>query len=343
MDNLRRAILLFTVIVFTAAAVTGFMAALDYYDASKSVIKDIEFSGEKYVPPEGETSDDNKEELLKYNILFIIGDKNVKSSEIISVMNYDEESKKISTLYIPCDTKYSLNSGNGGVANGALRDCYSLYGGEQTTLILSGMMDINISKYVYMDYENFASFVNHFTSRDSGVEFELPVAINYTDNNGNKVSLRAGKQFFDGNAAKQLAMFCTTDDGIYDAELLKYYDGTQTGRIRIMSIFTESFIEQKIIDPQETYYSENFYSLLYSVKSGCETNITDSELLSLSQGIAEFKKGCTDFYRIICEDETGSGKFCIYTKTCCVAGGDGSEFLDEAETSLLYKNNFNSN
>ena len=51
MDNLRRAILLFSAVVLVAVAILGFVLALDYYNASES---DIEAVNVKVLIPETE-------------------------------------------------------------------------------------------------------------------------------------------------------------------------------------------------------------------------------------------------------------------------------------------------
>ena len=339
MDNLRRAILLITAVVFVTAAVLGFMIALDYYKASQTTVEDIDYDGEKYSESTGGDTDSDSSAFVD-NILVIVGNKDSQSAEIISIVNYNSEKKELNTLYIPCDAKYSFKSEETGTSTGVFEDCYRKYGGEQMTLILSAMLDMSVNKYIYMDYSDYASFINHFSSRDSGVLFDMPVSIVGRHSSGVNIKIEKGEQFFDGNEAKQLAMYYVPSDGVFSKELLEYYDGSQECRLSMVSSFADEFLNQKIMKPEESYYSENFYSLLYSAKSNCETDITDQEFLRISETIGEFEKNCTNFYMLVCEHAVGSSEGSVYTHKVMELGSNDDSAYSESATTELFSEKF---
>ncbi|MBQ8730138.1 MAG: hypothetical protein IJY81_02985, partial [Lachnospiraceae bacterium] len=83
---------------------------------------------------------------------------------------------------------------------------------EVTQQIREYLLEINNivldPEYIYMDFSEFASLVNHFSSREGGVLFNMPVSI-YSDKQGAVVNIPKGLQRFDGALAKQLASFVT--------------------------------------------------------------------------------------------------------------------------------------
>jgi len=342
MDNLRRAILLITAVVFVVSAVFGFMTALDHFRSSETTVEELDYDGEKYSESSGETGSSDITEFVD-NVLLVVGDEDTGSAEIISIMNYDSEKKSINFLYVPCDAKYSFKSEDSGTSVGVFKDCFKKHGGEQMTLILSAMLDISVGKYVYMDFAEYASFINHFSSRDSGVLFEMPVTVVGRHSNGTAINLQKGEERFDGNEAKQLAMYYAPSDGVFTKDLLEYYDGSQESRIRMVSSFTDAFINQKILKPEESYYSENFQTLLYSAKSGCETNITDEEFMCISETVNTFEKECTGFYMLVCKHTPGSINGSVYVHTVAELGSnDDSAFSTEA-TAKLFSDKFSTN
>lgn len=342
MDNLRRAILVFSAAVFVAAAVIGYLLALDYYNASDTAVQDLEYSGTKYTPSDdGENSKQPENAGFTDNILFIVGDGRTNSSELITIVNFDSEAKKITLLYVPCDMKYSLSGSGQSITNGVLRDFYASRGGDQTALLLSGLFGVNITKYIYMDFSEYATFINHFTSRDRGVEFDLPVALSGKEPGGAAYTLQAGKQYFDGTMAKHLAMFYKAEEDVYSAALLKYYDGSQTCRINMMAAFNNAFLNQKMIAPSESYYSENYYSLMDSVRSSCVTNLSASDLTAICAALPSFEKGCVSSYAAICDPAATGIDACVYTDRVRDAE-NANMVLSESGTLQLLANSFRS-
>lgn len=340
MDNLRRAILLFSTVVFLAAAGMGYLLALDYYNASETTVQNLAYTGEKYTPQEDSGNPAEKAGFTD-NILFVVGDGSRNSAELITVVNIDSETGKLSLLYIPCDMKYSIDGSGQTAANGILHDYYAARGGEQTALLLSGIFGIHVSKYIYFDFSEYATLVNHFTSRDQGVEFEFPVSVSGTDPEGNRYVLGAGTRYFDGAMAKLLAMFYRTDDGVYGEALLPYYDGSQICRIRMMAAFNEAFLNQKMLEPEESYYSENIFSLLDSVRSSCVTNLSSSDLTRICKALPSFKKGSVASYVALCEPSaTGIDAF-VYTDRVRDAK-DENQVLSESGTLQLFAASFRS-
>jgi anionic cell wall polymer biosynthesis LytR-Cps2A-Psr (LCP) family protein len=329
MDNLRRAILLFSAVVLVAVAILGFVLALDYYNASESDVMDVECDGEKY---SGEDAGNTEDESISFvdNVLLIVGDEAQKSAEIISIMNFNSEENKINMFFVPCDTKYTLEE-QGIVQGGILKNYYKIAGGEKFTNLISAMFDISVEKYAYMDFDDYSSLVKRFSSRnDGGVLFDMPVSIE-SDRLG--VNISSGRTYFDGNLAMQLAKFTETDDGVYGGELLEYYDGSEMCRVKMVSAFIKCLVEQKFINPAESYYVENFSDLVNSVKKEIDTNVSDTDTEIMGKCLVSFEKGAAEFY---IGELTAENGLSVYG----VTGVSDTELLTSAERDLLIKEGF---
>ena len=329
MDNLRRAILLFSAVVLVAVAVLGFVLALDYYNSSESDVIDADCSGEKYSGEEDGASEDESISFVD-NLLLIVGDEAQKSAEIISIMNFNSEENKINMFFIPCDTKYTLEE-QGIVHGGILENYYKIAGGEKFANLVSAMFDISVERYAYMDFDDYSSLIKRFSSRnDGGVLFDMPVSIK---SGRLGVNISSGRTYFDGNLAVQLAKFKETDDGVYGGELLEYYDGSEICRVKMISAFIKCLFEQKFIKPAESYYVENFADLVNSVKKDIDTNVSDNDIETMGKCLASFEKGAAEFY---IGELTAEKGVAVYG----VSGASDVEILTSAERDTLIKEGF---
>ena len=83
-------------------------------------------------------------------------------------------------------------------------------------------------------------------------------------------------------------------------------------------------------------HKENFYSLIYSVKAGFETNVPDEEFMKISKNISEFKKDNGGFYI----GELLPGKDLSVSK---LVKGAEPDLMSESEISRLISEAFVSN
>ncbi|MBQ8164936.1 MAG: LCP family protein [Clostridia bacterium] len=312
MDNLRRAILLFTVFMFLSITVIGFVLSLDYYKTASAMeaVPAWNYNGEQI-----SVENKNETEFVKENILVIIGDEGVENSEIMFVSQYDAELNTMSFIYIPKDMKYYLNvdtlkkimsensdDGESAVKSynktynlGTMSQLYSRFEGEVTSDIVSYMLNIPIDSYVFFSFNDCCNLFNGFIGADKGLLFNFPV---YASNVEMGISINSGEQFFDGKSAVELMRFYKTSDNEYSSYMMQYYDGTDIKRIEMVKQFTKTFLESQLLgDSVNSYYIDNFYDLAYErVIKSCKTNIRSSFVQSVQSTIRNIKPESVSFY-----------------------------------------------
>lgn len=323
MDNLRRGILLFTAFLFIAITVIGFVLALNYYDTAveKERVPNWNYDGEILENQADKTANKNSN-----NVLVIIGDKGAEHSELMFVANYDAEKKGMSFVYIPKDMQYSIEANSipspkksysTSYNIGTVSQLYSRFKGEDTVKIISYMLDISIERYLFLSFNDCEKLFNGFTLYEKdGLYFDMPVSVS-NENLGISIEIKKDKdKWFDGKTAVELMRFYQTDDGIYDNELLKYYDGTDLKRIDMVQKLTETFIKTQFFGSNNSkdYYINNFYDIAYKkVISSCEKNIDDAYVNNFQSILGTIEPSSISFYVLKCDTAKNNAFQYVFT------------------------------
>ncbi len=281
MDNLRRFVIVITVFMFFTISVCGFLLSLGYSGISKGKEIPVKIDGaDKY----DWESPDNYLTDFSGNILFLIGEKSRPELDAMFILNYNSTKSQMTFLFIPKDLKYSISK-----TTDTIGGYYSLFGGEETALLVSSLLDIGISHYVNLNDNSFARMINMF----EGVSFNLPVDIEYNDENY-KIDLKKGEKIFDGSMALQLNQFYKTNDNSYSSNLLSFYNGNDVNRIKMVKNFSQAFVNQKINDKYKDKYFDYFNLLL----KDCDTNINEQTLQSITYKLDKIDTKSVEYYMI---------------------------------------------
>lgn len=348
MDNLRRGILLFTAFLFVAITVIGFVLALNYYDtaAEKERVPNWNYDGEVVV-----NQADNAAKKNNNNVLVIIGDKGAEHSDLMFVANYDAEKKGMSFVYIPKDMQYSVEANSipspkksysSSYNIGTVSQLYSRFKGEDTVKIVSYMLDISIDRYLYLSFNDCEKLFNGFTLYEKdGLYFDMPVSVS-NENLGISIEIKKDKdKWFDGKTAVELMRFYQTADGVYDNELLKYYDGTDLKRIDMVQKLTETFIKTQFFgsNSSKDYYIKNFYDIAYKkVISSCETNIDDAYVNNFQSVLGSIEPSSISFYVLKCD--TAKNNSLQYVFTDCLYDYASAKVLTADDSKAVLNEKF---
>ena len=339
MDNLRRAILVFTIVLFAATSIFGYSLALDYYDKNSNFIKAFNYDETKNTIYTGEEVSDT--ESLRENILVIVGDKGASETELMFVVNYDAENMKMSFLYIPKDMKYSYVSDDGSGKVTAVGRLYKELGIQNTTAKISALLDIPVEKYIFMDFEDCKEIVNRFTHPSEGVEFNFPVSVECSDLN---IKISAGTQYFDGDKAVSLMRYYYSSNDEYSAEMLSYYDGTDIKRIEMVKSFTNAFMCSQFSDENANVRQpEEFISHIKEIIADSDHNIDDLIMSGVADTIYDIPSSSLYYYMLNCD--TAANDMTLLQYTDCVTditAQDSASYktMTKEESYTLVTDNF---
>ncbi|MBP1587492.1 MAG: hypothetical protein ILO53_03710 [Clostridia bacterium] len=262
MDNLRRAILVITIIVLLGAAVIGFMLALNGFGHKDddSVINLLP-EGEKY-NPDSSASPETPEvpgDANRYTGLFVVTGDVTGQPELVFSASADYDALKLNLVFYPVDTFVSLKTADGSEFK-TISGYYADGGYEKLKEACDGILGIPSDNVLVFSFESLSKFINCFTSRDSGVLYNVPCAINSDGYNGRTFTVKAGLGYFVGNNSANLLSFFKNVKGVYDSDTVKFYDGTRYPQNAVAATFAKAFFEQKLTGTLDQYYLDNFIS-----------------------------------------------------------------------------------
>ncbi len=293
MDNLRRFIVVFAAMFFLATAVCGFMLVQHYSDAQGDQVADLQVSAPTYDP----NAESGTTDVFRENILCMIGDSGQGVPELMFLVNVDGVTGNVSYLFIPQNMKYAIAQSKEVGTFGEYFGRYAWNTADKATALLSSFLDVNVKYYFTMTTADFGKLISTFSSEDQGVEFEVPVDLEYASD-ALEISIPAGKQYLKGEDAASFIRFVQTTDGVYSAEMLPYYDGTDVKRIAQVQKFFDAFMTQKFTDATTDVYRENFSELLYPYFAKGNTNLTGTALDRIESVVAALRQDQIHYYML---------------------------------------------
>lgn len=291
MDNLRRFLVVFILMFFVTASVCGLLLVGVYDGAKGDQVEPLDVSNATYDP----NADGTSTQTFRENILFMVADSGKATPEFSFIMNVDSTSGNISYLFIPQNIKYGINQTSEVGTLGEYFGRYAWNTADRATSLLSSFLDVNIDYYFTVSTENFAKMITTFSSEDQGIQMDIPVDIAY-DKGGLKIEFEAGTQYLSGPDAAKFIQFYQTEDGVYPAEMLPYYDGSDVKRLAQVQKLVHAFMTQKFTEASTESYRENFGELLFPYFAKGNTNLTSSALDSIASVIKNLKTNQLNYF-----------------------------------------------
>lgn len=239
------------------------------------------------------------------NFLVLIGDKSSGNTDSMMVVNYNPDSKQISMVTIPRDTKVNIKRStvpkiNSAFAAGGRKHEGAVYASE----VVSGLTGITINYYVHVNI----SCIKEITDMLGGISFDVPADLRYEDPAQNlHINLKKGYQLLDGDKVEQLLRFRKPDTSRYSStelkELRQFYDGSDLKRTEMQVRFIKEFINQKV----NIQYLPKYNAILNYAFKNIITNMTLTDALKLSSGAIKVKSESINSFRLDGEDKIISG------------------------------------
>ncbi len=323
MDNLRRFLVVFTAMFFIASAVCGFLLVQSYDDMKGDHVEHLSVSAPTYDP----NNDSSSEGVFRENILCMVGDSGKSTPELMFLLNVDSVSGNVSFLFIPREMKYAISQSN---EVGTFDEYFGRYAWNNTTRatsLLSSFLDFDVEYYFTLSTENFSKLIQTFSSEDQGVYLDIPVDLEYKKGNVD-ISFSQGKQYLNGDDIIKYIQFYQTVDGVYSAEMLPYYDGTDTKRIGQLQVFFDALLRQKFTEASTQLYKENFSELFFPYLGKANTNLTGEHLDSIANVMKSLKTDNLNYFVL-------NGKTVYNGKTYLEYNNTMRNFLLDASVSTV--------
>lgn len=245
------------------------------------------------------------------NFLVLIGDKSSGNTDSMMVVNYNPDSRQISLVTIPRDTKVSIKRStvpkiNSAFAAGGRKHEGAVYASE----VVSNLTGITINYYVHINI----SCIKEITEMLGGVNFDVPADLRYDDPTQDlHIDLKKGYQLLDGDKVEQLLRFRKPDERKYSSaelkELRQFYDGSDLKRTEMQVKFIKEFIDQKL----NIQYLPRYNSVLNYAFKNIITNMTLTDALKLSSGVIKVKSDSINSFRLDGEDKLiSNGWYYVY-------------------------------
>jgi LCP family protein required for cell wall assembly len=245
------------------------------------------------------------------NFLLLVGDKASGNTDSMMVANYNPDSKQVSIVTIPRDTKVKLINNilpkiNAAYAAGGREHKGAIYASE----VVSNLSGININYYVHINI----SSIKKITDMLGGVSFEVPADLRYEDPTQDlHIDLKKGYQLLDGDKVEQLLRFRKPSERLYSRvelkELRQFYDGSDIKRTEMQVKFIKEFISQKL----NIQYLPKFNSVLNYAFQNIITNMMLSDALKLTSGVINVSADNFNSFRLDGEDKIiNGGWFYVY-------------------------------
>jgi LCP family protein required for cell wall assembly len=269
------------------------------------------------------------------NFLILIGDKASGNTDVMFVANYNPDSKQISIVTIPRDTKVKIEHSpvpkiNSAYAAGGRNHEGATYASN----IVSSLTGININYYAHIDI----SCIKGITERLGGVYFDVPADLRYEDpSQGLSINLKKGYQLLDADKVEQLLRFRKAQASLYSAselkELKQYYDGSDIKRTEMQVKFIKAFMNQKL----KIQYLPEFNSVINYVFQNIITNMTLNEALKLTSGVLNISSDEFNSFRLDGEDKViGNGWYYVYNGNIINIDTKESSPADEIISKYFY-------
>lgn len=272
MDNLRRFLIVFVLMFFLTASICGLLLVGVYEGAKGDHVESLDVSDATYDPNSTGTT-----QVFRENILCMVMDAGQSTPVCSFVINVDSTTGNISYLFIPQNIKYGIDQTKEVGTFGEYFGRYAWNTADRATSLLSSFLDVNVDYYFTISTENFAKLISTFSSEDQGIQLDIPVDIAY-EKGSLKIDFKAGTQYLSGPDAAKFIQFYQTEDGVYSAEMLPYYDGTDVKRLAQVQKLVHAFMTQKFTEASTDVYRDNFDALLFPHFAKGNTNLSSSDL-----------------------------------------------------------------
>ncbi len=314
MDNLRRAIVIISTVVLIGAGVIGFMFALDsIVESAQDSVVDLMPTGEKYSSgssPQNTASPEKASDCS--TMLFVITDKS-GNAEIVFTATADYNGGKISLIFYPADTSVAVRSEDGSSELMTIADYYKNEGLEKTGAAVSGILALPLSGAVSCNYSTLSDLINAFTI-ENGVSYFPPCQISAKSVDGTNVNVKKERARFTGYDSIKLISFYKTFDNIYDAELIKFYDGTRLPQNIVAATYADAFVTEKLTGDIYAYCLDNYAVFFNSFLEKCGGKAGENFPDKLSLSVRSFKEDSIDAYVIDTKIDP-SGSVLVYAGT----------------------------
>ena len=314
MDNLRRAIVIVSILVLIGAGVIGFMFALD------NIVTNVE-SPVVELSPEGDPYDPSRERPASTaspaavsdasTMLFVLTDEKGDSAELVFTATADFVSHKISLIFYPVDTSVAVKTSAEASEFKTLAGFYATEGLERLTEAVGGILSLPVKGTVSFKFSDLSNLINAFTSKDNGVSYCPPCNVSAISYDGTAVSFKKETTLFTGAPAARLVGFYRTKDNVYDSETVKYYDGTRGPQNMVAATFADAFVSQKLTGNINAYYSTNYESLFRTFLKDCGGAPASDFPARMAQEHKKFTSDLVDSY-VIDTKKDPSGSTLIY-------------------------------
>lgn len=320
---IKKFISTFTIIIFCFLCVAGFALITYINDQEVKAIDNSNNPDNENVPTQ--TGETFATKYIDYpdafNFILFVTDYDGFVTDVMMIVNYDPQNKKISTLSLPRDTVYKTiydkdEDGNFKYTDGkkdiinikinsivpteidkaviagreralaanetADNETYRKEGFVNAVNVFESFFNLNIKYYVKIDLSIFRDVIDEL----GGVEFNLPVDLDYDDPLQDlHIHFNAGMQHFDGKDSEKLLRFRHPNEGAeYSAALEKLYPGSDIARIDMQHIFLNELVKQKA----NFFYATKITSILNVVFDKVETNIDMEAIVDLIKYIPDF-------------------------------------------------------
>ncbi|MHB8063996.1 MAG: LCP family protein [Ruminiclostridium sp.] len=188
------------------------------------------------------------------NFLVLVKEASGLNTDTIIIANYDPNTKQISLLTVPRDTKpslqanYKVNSSyyiglNKYTRTNELSSTEAKHkAAEYATQSITNLTNIPIDYYIYLEI----STIKEIVDKLGGVYFNVPADLKYTDPTQDLyIDLKKGYQLLDGDKTEQFLRFRKSNSRA-SSEWRKYYDGSDLKRTEIQIGFLNELIQQKV-------------------------------------------------------------------------------------------------
>ncbi|VYU23750.1 LytR family transcriptional regulator [Clostridium tertium] len=207
------------------------------------------------------------------------GNKSIRRSDTIMVLNYNPNTKKVHLVSIPRDTLIEVDAylDTGEYQRyWKINAAYVLGGEEEVITQVESLLDIDINYIVEVDYNAFRSIVDAI----GGVEMTIEQDMYYDDDAQDlHINFKAGETvLLDGKKAEEFFRWRKNNDGT----------GLANGdldRIKNQQLFMNKLAD-KVLSPSIIFKAPK---ILKAISDNVETNIPAKDLVSLGMKIIRLK------------------------------------------------------
>lgn len=338
MDNLRRAILLFSICLCLVLAVVGFSMAVNYKDERNSKIVTLTPQKVTENPDDDPTVPGEPVDCGRGIFFLITGEGDTPNLTFLAFLGGTGESR-FNLVFIPHDTAFAHKDENGETITGTFAD-FSDRNIDVALDVVGEMFGMMVSDYIITDFSGIGDLADCFTKINDGIDFRLPCDIPYMKGNTlNKINKNT--RYLYGSEVERLFAFSKPADGNYSRELVKYYDGDDICRVRMCAAFAKTFAMTRLVKGQDQHYAEHYATLLKEYCKGVLTNVKPEKIDTIVEKMKLVEKENVYSYIILTEKTeltNGIGKSFMNKLIKVNYTYDNFEFetLDESATKEVF-------